>query len=223
MGIARHHKALTVIELLVGLLITSILLSAVATLAFAMSVGARDADDQIHTQAELRYTTLRISELIRTSRLLCAAPGKDLVLWAADDNHNNLIDVNEVVYLEYDDPNDSLSVREFTVANSPTVLAALGLPETAPVLTTLAQPQTKAALVHAYGPANQMRRITMLHGCRNAVFTADQNPPRTQRLMISFDVAENDSVHRYEIDAALRASAQHLLSSDGSALVSDDD
>ena len=40
-----------------------------------------DADDTIRAQMQLRYTTLRISELIRTSKLVCAAPGNDLVLW----------------------------------------------------------------------------------------------------------------------------------------------
>jgi type II secretory pathway pseudopilin PulG len=223
MRIARHTRGFTVIELLVGLQITSIVLSAVAALAFAMSVAARDADDTIHTQTELRYATLRIGELIRTCRLLCAAPGNDLVLWTADYNHDDRIDVNEVIYVEYDDPNDSLKLREFDLKNSPTVLTALELPETEPVLATLAQTGTKAALVREYTPLNKVRRITMLQGCSNVEFTADQNPPRTRRLTISFDLTENNAVHHYEIEATVRASAQHLLSGDGSTLVSDDD
>jgi type II secretory pathway component PulJ len=223
MRIARHTKGLTVIELMIGMLITSIILSAVAALAFAMSVAARSADDTIHTQTDLRSAVLRVGELIRTCRLVCGAPGNDLVLWRADDYHPGRIDVNEIVYIEYDDPNNALKLREFDLKDSPSVLAALGLPETDPALTTLAQPGTKGALVQVYAPLGKMRQSTLLRGCRNVVFTADQNPPRTRRLAISFDLAEDGGVHRHEIDATRRASAEHLLSADGRTLVSDDD
>ena len=188
-----------------------------------MSVATRSADDTTHTQAELRYTTLRVGELIRTARLVCAAPDNDLVFWSADRNQNDVIDVNEIVYIEHDDPNNSLKLLEFDPNESTTVLAALGLPDTQPVLATLAQTGTKAALVQAYAPANEVRRTTLLRDCNDVVFTADQNPPRTRRLTISFDLAEGNGVHRYEIGAALLASAQYLLSGDASALVGDDD
>jgi hypothetical protein len=211
------------VELLVGLQITSIVLSAVAALAFAMTVATRSADDMVRTQTELRGATLRLGELVRTSRLVCAAPEDNLVLWTADHNHDDLIDVNEIVYIEYDDPNDALKLREFDPNDNTTVLAALGLPPTDPVLTVLAQAGTKAALVQMYAPAHEVRRTTMIRGCHNAAFTADQNPPRTRGLTISFDLAENNGVHRYEVGAALSASAQHLLSADGTTLVGDDD
>lgn len=226
----RCHRVVgfTLIELLVGMMITSIILSAVATLAFAMSVGVRDADDTIRAQMQLRYATVRISELMRTCRLVCAAPGHDLVLWRADDNHNDRIDVNEIVYIEYDEGEHELKLLEFDLAQSPSVLETLGLPPTAPVLTTLGQTQIKTALVQRYQDVSQdgrpvVREPAILQECRNVVFTADQDPPHTRRLTISFDLTENNRTHHYEIDTTLRVSAQHLLSSDGSALVSDDD
>jgi type II secretory pathway pseudopilin PulG len=223
MRIARHMTAFTLIELLVGLLITSIVLSAVATLAFALSVASRDAEDTSRVQTQVRHATLQIGELIRTSQLVCAAPGTDLVLWRADDQQNDRIDVNEIVYVEYDDASDSLKLWEFQVEDSPTVLAALGLPETQPVLTILAQPQTKTALLQAYAAGNQVRRTTLLDTCSDVTFTADHNPPYTRWLAISVELTDNGGVHPYEIEMTLRASATHLLSSDGSTLVSDDD
>ena len=216
--------AFTLIELLVGMMITSIILTAVATLAFAMSVAARDADDTIRAQMQLRYATLRISELIRTSQLICAGPGNDLVLWRADDNDPNLINVNEIVYIEYDDVKQELKLLEFDLKTSPTVLAALGLPETDPILTRLAQAETKTALVQKYQAMKDVvRDPNILSGCGNVKFSWDVNPPRTRRLTISFDLAENNGVHHYEIDTTLLASAQNLLNGAPLALVSDDD
>jgi prepilin-type N-terminal cleavage/methylation domain-containing protein len=224
MRIARHTQGFTVIELLVGMLITSILLSAIATLAFAMSVAARDADDTIRAQMQLRYATLRISELIRTSRLVCVGPGNDLVLWTTDHYDVNRIDVNEIVYIEYDDSKHELKLLEFDLKASPTVLADLGLPETDPILTRLAQTQTKTTLLQKYqGVKDVVRDPNILSGCCNVKFSWDVGPPRTRRLTISFDLAENNGVHHYEIDTTLLASAQNLLNGAPLALVSDDD
>ncbi|MCU0915208.1 MAG: prepilin-type N-terminal cleavage/methylation domain-containing protein [Planctomycetes bacterium] len=222
MKTARHDQAFTVIELLIGLLITSILMAAVATLAFAMSTGARDAEDTIRAEAELRYATLRLGELFRTGRLLCAAPDTDLVVWAVDDRRPDVIDANEVVYLEYDDPNHALKLRQFVVKNSPTVVSAVGLPGQ-PVLAVLALASTKTALVQAYTPTNRVRRTTLLPGCSNVTFMLDQSPPRTRRVTISFDRAEGQGLRHYEIAATLCASTEHLLSSDETNLIADDD
>jgi prepilin-type N-terminal cleavage/methylation domain-containing protein len=223
MRIARHTQGFTVIELLVGMMITSIILAAVATLAYALTTASTASSDTAAAQTRLRQATLRIRDLVGTCKLLCAAPGTDLVLWTADHNHDNRIDVNEIVYIERDDPNSALKLRDFNLKNSPTVLQALGLSDdTDPVLTTLAQPETKAALVGVYDPLHQVRRITLLQGCSNVTLAWDRDPPRTRRLTISFDLADN-GVHRYEIDAARRASAEYLLSADERTLVSDDD
>jgi prepilin-type N-terminal cleavage/methylation domain-containing protein len=220
----RYTRGFTVIELLIGMLITSILLSAVAAFAYALTVGSMASGDVAAKQAQLRQTTLRLCDLVGCSKLLCAASSSDLVLWKGDANHNNLIDVNEVAYIEFDGSQNALRLLEFSVAGGPTVLAALGLPSTEPVLTTLRQPQTKPALVQQYQSVNNaVREVALLQGCSNVVFTPDQYPPYTRRLTISFDLTDSNGPHHYEIVVALRASAQNLLSTDGNTLVSDDD
>jgi type II secretory pathway pseudopilin PulG len=222
MRVARQDRAFTFVELLVGLQITSILLAAIATMAFAMSTAARHADETMHSQASLRYAALRVGELIRTCRLVCAAPGRELVFWMSDDNGNGQIDINEVVYLEYDEPGQALRLLQFNVPGNPTVLAALGQPETDPILTALAESATKTAL-ETYAGVGQIRRVTLLAGCSNVAFAADPLPPRTRQLAISYDLAANGGPARQEIGGTLRTSAQHLLSPDASTLVSDDD
>ena len=98
----RCHRcaAFTLIELLVGMMITSIILTAVATLAFAMSVASTYSGDTAAKQTQIRQATVRLCDLVGSCKLLCAAPGNDLVLWRADDSPaNNQINVNELVYL----------------------------------------------------------------------------------------------------------------------------
>ncbi len=112
-------KAFTVIELLIGMVITSIILSAVATFAFALSVGCTASGDTAVTQAQVRQATLRLSDLVGGCRLLCAAPGNDLVVWRADDNADNRINLNELVYIERGDNCSSLRLCQFASVRQP--------------------------------------------------------------------------------------------------------
>ncbi len=211
MGRIRYTRGFTLVELLVGLLVTSIILSAVATLAFALSSADRVSGDTAFTQMQLRQATLRICELIGQCRLLCAAPGRDLVVWRADDNGNKQIDVNEVVYLERGANADQLRFCQFSAVGNPSPLS----------LTELALPATKSQLISNY----EERYVPLIPQCGNVVFRFDVPSPvaRARLLALSFDLTENNVVHRYEITAALHAWAGHLLNAAGDALVSSDD
>jgi prepilin-type N-terminal cleavage/methylation domain-containing protein len=219
------RKAFTLVEVLVGLIVTSILLSAVATLAFVLSSAVRASDDMAHTQTQLRTAAPRILDLVRYGRLICGQFDNHLVIWRADANGNDRIDVNEVVYLEYADPN--LYLWEFPLdSNDNTdVLTALELPGESDVLAELAKAQTKTALIAKYSGYDppRVRRSAILRGCPEATFTLDAVPPRTNRVVLSFLLADNDGDRRYEIEATMRVSARHLLSGDPPTLVFDDD
>ena len=208
MRIARHTRGFTVIELLVGLQITSIVLSAVAALAFAMSVASTASGDAAVKQAQLRQATVRVCELVGNAKLLCAAPGNDLAVWRADDNGDNQINLNELVYLERGETCSLLRLCQFSAVANPPVS-----------LSDLTRVTTKSQFVANYDATY----TPLIPVGKNVEFAVDQNPPRSRRLTISFDLTENNAVHHYEIEATVRASAQHLLSSDGSTLVSDDD
>jgi len=96
----RCENGFTLVELLVALVVTSIILAAVATLTYALGSANETSDDTSEKQAQVRYATLRISELIRYCKLICAAPGDDLAVWRADDNADGEINPQELVYLE---------------------------------------------------------------------------------------------------------------------------
>ena len=204
----RHIKAFTLIELLVGLLVTSIILSAVATLAFALSSANTASDDTAIKQTQLRHATLRVSDLIRTCRLICAAPGNDLVVWAADPNDTGHINLNELIYIERGDGLDQLRLTRYASSDNPHK-----------TLSELRLPTTKADFAAAYGATH----TPLIPDCNNLCFYLDQAPPATRLVSITFDLTENRVVRRYQITTALRAWAGHLLNDVNEIVDSDDD
>lgn len=204
-------KGFTLVELLVGMLITSIVLSAVATFAYALSAASAAGDDTAVKQAQLRQATVRIRDLIGTCQLLCAAPGNDLVIWRGDKNGDHQINVNEMAYLERGDTCEFLQLCQFYAGDDSPV--ALG---------DLALATTKSQLLMRHNP----NYTSLIPACRDVQFAFyPVAPPVTQAqcLMISFLLTEDGSDHPYEIVAALQSRAGHLLNAAGNALVASDD
>ncbi len=208
MKTTSNKKAFTLVELLVTLVVTGILLSAVATLAFAMSSASRTSDDTILNEAQLRQTRLRISELLRTCKLICAAPGNDLVVWQADTNNDGRINVSELVYIERGAGLNTLQLCQFSSGQNDPV-----------ELSSLASAATKVELILAYVET----RVRLIPVCHDVRFSLDKDPPFTRRVTVSFALGEIGGVHPHEVDVTLRAWAGHLLNVDGTSLVSDDD
>jgi len=199
----RYENGFSLVELLVALVVTGIVLAAVATLAFAMGAANDATDDSSQKQAQVRYATLRISELIRHCKLICGTPGDDLAVWRADDNGDGQININELVYIERGTGRDYLRLCEFP--SSDTSLLNLSDIET---LSTTGYSVTYVLLVPQ---------------CSNVQFSFDVVPPSSKFVSILFDVLENDVVRQYQISAALRGWAGNLLDASGNNIVSDDD
>ncbi len=179
----HNFKAFTFIELLVALVVTSIVLTAVATLAYALGTVNKTSDDTSRKQAQLRYATLRISELIKYSKLVCAASESEIVLWL-DYNKNEEIEMaTELLVIKKVALGDGdMQLCEFNSAPAPVVL---------------------------------------IPRCSNVQFRFDEPslPPTKRKFVsISFELVENDIVRQYQINAALRGWAGHLLDADGNII-----
>jgi hypothetical protein len=201
-------RAFSLVELQVTLVVTSILLLAVTTLAFAMSSATRASDDTIFKEAQLRQARLRIGELIRNCKLICAAPGNDLAVWRADPNNDGRINVGELVYIERGDGLNTLRLCQFSPAENDV--------ET---LQSLAVATTKESLVAKYAETYAI----LIPMCEDVQFHLDPDPPFTRRVTISFRLIENGTAHPYEVSMALRGWAGNLLNDAGDAIVGDDD
>lgn len=204
----RLCRAFTLVELLVALVVTSIILSAVSTLAYAMSSASRTSDDTIVKEAQSRQARLWIGELIRNCRMICASPGSDVVIWRADDNDDGLINVGEIVYIERGSGLNMLRLCQF----SPTEATAYSL-------ASLRAATMKAFLVSKYAETY----VSLIPSCTNVQFSYDAAPPFTRRLTTSFSLIENGAAHPYEMTMAMRARVDSLLKPDGTALDGDGD
>ncbi len=208
MNRTRKSKAFTLVELMVTLVVTGIVLSAVATLAYALSSATRDGDDAARAQARLRQATLRILDLVQNGRMILTASSTELAIWRSDDNGDARINVNELVFLDCNAAHEGLGLTQFASATNPEVTLSSG-----------GLSSTQAELVGAHGG----QRLSLLPESTNVQFICDPAAPLTRRVTVSFQRAADGAARRYEIDATLRAWADHLLNGTQDGLVTEDD
>jgi len=199
-----NRPGFTLAELLVALMVTGIILSAVASLAYALGSANRSTEKLSEHQGALRYTSLRISELIKHSSLAFTIPTNGIALWTDDDNANDLINGSELVYIESDETGRSLRLLEFPGQSQTVTISNI---ETGTARTTLIA-------------STDERYVTLLGQCENVQFTLDASG---RFLTILFDLAENNTTSSYQICGTLLCSADHLLDGSGELVSGDDD
>ena len=199
----RYKNGLTLIELLVAMIVTSIVLTAVVTLAYALDTVNDVTDETSKKQAQIRFATVRISDLIRHCKLICGTPGGELAVWRADDGDGQ-ININELVYIERGTENSYLRLCEFPLNDiSPVTLSDIATLSTS---------------------GYDVTYVPLIPECSNVMFYLDDpdSPPQSRLVTISFDVVENGIARQCQISATLRGWAGNLLD-EGGNIVSDDD
>ena len=193
----------TLVELLMALMVTAIILSAVATLAFALSSATSETDEMSANQAALRFGTVKLGDLIRNSRHALITSSNDIALWRSDDNGDNAINASELVYIEADSSDNSLKLLEFPN-------------ETATV--TIAEIEDGTARSDLISITDE-RFATLFSECYSMQLTM-VNP---KLFDISFQLMENEVLQSYQISASRRCSAANLIDGSGQLVSGDDD
>lgn len=201
----KYESGFTLAELLMALIVTGIILGAVATLAYALGAANDTADDTTPKQAQVRYATLRISELIRHCRLVFDETSEGLGVWRADDNGDGQINADEVVYVSKGPGGDCLQFIEFSDTSNPTYS----------VFGTIIQALLSSGFSEEY--------TTLIPECSNVQLVTDVLPPQSRSVSIFFDLEESGVTHSYQIETTLRAWAGHLLDGSGELFSADDD
>lgn len=213
----KVKKGLSLVELLVALSVSSIILTAVATLAFALSSAYDSTEDTSFKQTQIRFTTLKLSDLIKQCRLVCADPGNDIVIWKADNNpEDGKMDIVELAYIEAGNDADQIKILEFTSCPSWINNWFINLSYSV----TQLQFNGFKDWLKSFCETSE---VVLIPECSNVQFQFDQSPPQANFVSISFELVENETTHEYRIDAALRSRAANLLNSTGTEIVSDDD
>jgi len=199
----KNKKGFTLAELLVALMISAIVLAAVATLAWAMSSANESSGDTAQQQAQLRYATFRISELIRNCRMICNRDTDNMGIWRADDNGNGLIDAEESVFVEKNALGNQIQLFE-CIENMSATPALFGISDFI---------SGTARSIMEISPQLRTRQTVLVRQCSNIEFKTDVEPPYSKFASIRFKMMENNIAHKYQIDASLRAWAGHLIES----------
>ena len=213
---AKHNRnSFTLVELLMALVVTGIILTAVITLAFALVTANDSSSDIAQQQAQLRYATLGISELIKQCRLICGTPGNGMVIWKADYNDDSRINAGELVYIELGEERNRIRLLEF----SPSSFSVEWFTNNSFTIQEIKFGQAKVELWI------RCREIytNVFPQCGNAQFLLDTPAPQTRLVSISFELEEDGIMHEYQINASLRAWAGNLLDSSGEIIDGDDD
>jgi len=207
----RNINGFTLVELLLALVITAIITAAVATLAFALNSANDLSNDMSEKQAYMRFAALRVSDLVRQSKLVCYASADEIAVWAGDTNNDEKINIDEVVYIECGSAQDHLRLCDFTPSNS-----------------TAINPGSIQALSTNWWSAysSGINYTTLVPQCSNVQFGFDALPTSpefgSRFVTISYEIVENGTARQCQISATLRGRAENLLDASGN-IVTDDD
>jgi len=94
----QKHKAFTLVELLVALMVMSVILSATAVLANAAATADIQTDRMGRSQAHLRQVTARVTDLIRRANCVTTASAEEFTLWL-DANADGQLTADELVQI----------------------------------------------------------------------------------------------------------------------------
>ena len=208
---SRFCNGFTFVELMVALMVTGILFTAVTTLAFAMGKANDATDDTAGKQAQLRYTTLRINELIKHCKLVCRTSSTELAIWRADENGDGLINPTELIYIETGQGRNFIRLLEFPSSGVSDDTAI----DVSTIRSGMAQNEVMSVATAEY--------TVLIPQCTNVAFVVDRAALRTRSIHISFSQTENEIVRTYEIHTALRCNSEYLLDNDGNFVGFDDD
>ncbi len=204
----KNNPGFTLVELLIALMVSAVVLSAVAGLTFAFTSADTDSDEKFSNLSRMRYVTLRLSELIRNCKMICDYDNGDVVIWKNDDNKDGKVNVNEIVILEKGNFSSKLNILQYHTTNNERVF-----------LNDIKYYNIKSILNNNY----DFNRVTFLKNCRNINFYFDQWPPYTERMGISYEMKEGSTWNKYHLRLYLRAYSKDILNYDGSQLINDDD
>ena len=201
------RRAFTLVDLMVALCVVSIVMAAVASLAYAMGTANDASDDTSAKQAQLRCATLRIGEMIRNSRLIISLIDNNLAIWKGDYNGDGQINLGEVAYIGSAADRSYIRVYEFTSDDR-----------------TLSPGQISSLYSGWWYAYDKTYYYTyLIPACSNVTITTDAAPPWSESATITFDLPENGVTRTYQISASLRESAANMLDSGGNYLYVGDD
>jgi len=187
-------------------MVTGIIFSAIAALAYAVGSANDSSNEQSSSQARIRFVTVRISELIKHAKLVTLSGTDDLAIWTSDSNGDNQINPGEVAFIETGPAGNYIWLLEFQNTPSGTV-----------DLEKLADGSAKSFLISS----GDEIRTEIIPQCSNVTFNPAGVDHNSSFVCISFDITVQLRTEHYQISSNIRSYAGNLI--DGSTIATDDD
>jgi len=204
----KNNHGFTIVELLVTLMVSSIILSAVATLAFAISSASKGNEEIIQKQSRIRFAQVRLKELIQNCKMICNATTTDIAIWKSDSDSDNKIDFGELVYIDAATTPGSLKIIEFENTVGSSILLS----------------EITSGVIKGWLIANRLKSQSVIFDdCQNISFSFDVVPPRSRIATIGFEYAGPDSIKKYEISSKMICNSSYLLTPANVLVILDDD
>ncbi|MBW8016367.1 MAG: prepilin-type N-terminal cleavage/methylation domain-containing protein [Planctomycetes bacterium] len=195
----------TLVELIMALSVTSIILAAAATLAFAVSSAEEATGEMGQRQAHLRFASMRLRELARNSCLAFTYSTTGVIFWKDDLNADGAINGNEVAWLYVDNVGSEYAIN---LMEFPDYTASL----------------TRNQLKFGSGLTTMMmatdeKTTVLLADCLSAsIWLVMDN-----FIIVDFSLKEGNRTKVYQMCGGVRASAEYLERSGFVNLVTSDD
>lgn len=193
-----RSKGLTFVELLMALVVTGIVASAVAAISFALSTAEQHGRDFNRQQGQFRQANLTLVELLRNARLICGFNGPDLVIWANDEDDIGQMNINELVVIERGSQGERLILNHLQGSDA----------------ISLSQSQTFNWRNYKAARSELMplcRGVNFVLWDRNNETLSNKPAAFARRLSIVFEAPFEQGWRKYHISATVRGWVGHLL------------
>jgi prepilin-type N-terminal cleavage/methylation domain-containing protein len=107
----RDRRGLTLLELLLALVITTLVAGAIAGMLGAVSAGVGSRKDNRAVMVLAHAGQSRLAAYFATARCVLARSGSNITLWLNDSRESNTVHASEVRWLQYDSAAGALMVR----------------------------------------------------------------------------------------------------------------
>lgn len=198
----RPRRAMTLVELVLGMSVLALVGLAVLSLATATTNAAAHSRERTDTIQASQIGMHRLEGLFRRAKLVPSADATRVVVWASDATDVGRINVSEVLVLEYAAGAGTLTQHR----------AKVGAQDPAVELSQLLNP---AAVLPWLSSGRQVETAVLLDGLTSCTIQPDAAPPLTGGVNIRFDRGQGETALRLACGARLRASAAAYVEREG--------
>ncbi len=208
--IFKKTRGFTLVELLVAMIVTTIICSAVLVLSDAVASASRSAQGNARLNAIARSNGVFFSSTVKSCNLILSVNDNRICFWINDDNSDSKINPSELQYFDYDSGTNTLSIFKFS-----------GNKESSDTLDleSFEGNNYMEFLISRYNES----KIILGENCFHLKFAPDYAAPHTTLVNLAFDIEIDGKSRHFEFTASKQVQPSAWLTPDGVLKSANDD